>query len=50
MIQGEQEHAGKEEAHSSTFLSRAQWSMMNPAPLEKVLRHMANTDRNYGLP
>ena len=49
VVQGEQENAEKKKAHSSTFLPRAQWIKMNPAPLENVLSHKTTTDKNYGL-
>ena len=50
VVQGEQENAENKKAHSSTFLPRAQWIKMNPAPLENVLRNKTTTDKNYGLP
>ena len=49
VVQGEQGNAGNKKALSSTFLPRAQWIKMNPAPLENVLSHKSNTDKNYGL-
>ena len=46
--QGEQENAGKREAHSSAVLAQPQKKQDVIASLNKVLSHMANTDKTNG--
>ena len=47
--QWEQENSGEKEAHSSAVLTPPQKKQDVTGPLNKILSHVANTDKNNGL-